>query len=231
MAAQQDRLSRHWHLHAANAKRGPVGAGGQVVHHRLHGRGIGGRAPGNAQAELEQRVVQQALLDHLVGKPEMPSVKNLELGLHAEFRDAFGTSTQGRRGGHVNGVTVAEIQRAAIERADVRQQFLHMHQPRQRADQIGGRAKVQRRLTATDFQVAPHAGRQVDDDVHTRVADARHHLAVQGRVTAALAGLRVTHMAVHHGGTGLGRLHRRRGDLRGRDGNGRMFVHRVAGAG
>ena len=231
MAAQQHRLSGHRHLHAANAEASPGGTRGQVVDHRLHGGGVRRRTPGDAQAKLEQRVMQQALLDHLVGKPEVTRVKNLQLGLDAKFRDAFGTRTQGRRGGHVNNVAVAKVQGAAVERANIGQQFFHMHQPRQRAHQISRRAKGQRRLAGANFQVAAHAGCQVDDDVHAGIADARHHLAVQRWVAAAFARVGVTHMAVHHGRTRFGSLYRRRRNLCGCDRNGRMLVHCVASTG
>ncbi|MCY1400346.1 hypothetical protein D9M71_154250 [compost metagenome] len=82
-----------------------------------------------------------------------------------------------------------------------------MGQAGQRADQIGVRAEFHRVLARADFQVAAHAGGEVDDDVHVRLADALHHFAVQRHVTAELAGLRVAHMAVNHGGTGLGGFH------------------------
>ena len=175
--------------------------------------------------------MQQAFLDHLLGKPQMAGVKNFQLGFDAQFGDAFGPRAQRNRGGDVNGVAVAKVEGAAIQGADFGQQLLDMDQPRQGADQVGVGAELCGRFAGSDFQVAAHAGGQVDDDVHARIADAVHHLGVQGRVAAELARLGVAHVAVHHGRTGLGRLDCGSGDLRGGDGHMRAFASGVSGAG
>jgi hypothetical protein len=64
-------------------------------------------------------------------------VENFQLGFHAQLGDAFGAGAQLRRGGHVDGVAVAEVEGAAIEGADFRQQFFDVGQALQRADQVG----------------------------------------------------------------------------------------------
>ena len=145
--------------------------------------------------------------------------------------NALGAGAQLRRGGHVNGVAIAEVQRAAIEGADFRQQFFDVSQAGQRADQVGVRAELHRVLAGADFQVAAHAGGEVDDDVDVGLADALHHFAVQRHVTAELAGLWVTHVAMHHGGAGLGGFHGRRSDLFRGDRHVRASGGRVASTG
>ncbi len=231
VAAEQHGLSDHRHLHAADAEAGPGDARRQVVGHGLHGRGIGWRAPGNAQAQLDQRVFQQALLEQLLGEPQVAGVEDFQLGLHAQLGDAFGAGTQLRRSGDIDEVAVAEIQGAAVQGADFRQQLLDMRQALQRADQVGAGAELQRLLAATDFQVAAHAGGEVDDHVGVALADALDHLAVQRHVAARLAGLRIAHMAVGNGGAGLGCLDGGGGDFLGRDRDGRVFADGVASAG
>lgn len=221
----------HRHLHATNAEAGPHGVGGQVVDHGFHGGGIGRRAPGNAQAQLEQRVIEQPFLDHLLGEPQVAGVEDFQLGLYAQFLDTFGAGTQLRRGGHVNGVAIAEVQRAAVQGADFRQQLFNVGQAGQRADQVGIGPELHGVLAATDLQVAAHAGGEVDDDVDVGLADALHHFAVQGHIAAELAGLWVAYMAMHHGGAGLGGLYRGGGDLFRGDRHVRASGGRVASTG
>src|SRR5215472_1422724 len=138
IAAQQHGLGHHGHLHAPDAEAGPDGARRQHVAHRLHGIRVRRRTPGNAEAELEhRRLLQQALLMHALGEPEMAGIEHLQLGLHAQLADPLGPGAQliGRR--DEDHVAVAEVQRAAVQRADLRQQLLDMHQALQRIDEIG----------------------------------------------------------------------------------------------
>ena len=134
------------------------------------------------------------------------------------------------RRGDVDHVAVAEIQRAAIERADLRQQLLDMGQALDRADHIGRRAGLGR-LVVAHFEIAAHAGGEIDHHVGVAAADALDHFAVELDIAAALAGLGIAHMAMGDGGARLGRLDRRVGDLLRRDRNCRMLAHGVAGAG
>ena len=106
-----------------------------------------------------------------------------------------------------------------------------MGQALQRADQVGARAELQRRFTRADFQVAAHAGSEVDDDVHVGFTDAFHDFAVQRHIAAEAAGLRVADVAVDHGGAGLGGLDGGFGDLFGGDRDQVAFRGGVAGAG
>src|SRR6218665_3381023 len=232
MPAEQHRLREHRHLHAPDAEAGPVRARRQVVNHGLHRASVCRGTPGNTEAQLKQwRIVEQPFLEQLLGEPQMAGVEYLQLGLEAERLYAFGGGPQLRWRRHVDVVAVTEVERAAIERADFRQQFLDMHQPGQPADQIGALAETHRLLTGADLQIAPHAGRQIDDDIGVGAANAVNHFAVQIRVTAATTRLRVAHMAMRHRRTGLRRLDRRRRNLLGSDGNRRVFAHRVTCAG
>src|SRR5690606_30020313 len=126
---------------------------------------------------------------------------------------------------------VAEVEGAAVQGADLRQQFLHMRQAGQWADQVSVGAEVHRVLAATDFQVAAHAGGEVDDDVDVGLADALHHFTVQGYIAAEFAGVRVAYMAVHHGGAGLGGFYCGGGNLFGGDRHVRASGGRVASTG
>src|SRR6218665_266989 len=232
MPAEQHRRREHRHLHAPDAEAGPVRARRQVVNHGLHRASVCRGTPGNTEAQLKQwRIVEQTFLEQLLGEPQMPGVEYLQLGLDAERLYAFGAGAQLRGRRHVDVVAVTEVERAAIERADFRQQFLDMHQPGQPADQIGALAETHRLLTGADLQIAPHAGRQVDDDIGVGAANAVNHIAVQIRVAAATPRLRVAHMAMRHRRTGLCRLDRRRRNLLGRDGNRRVFANRITCAG
>jgi hypothetical protein len=85
--------------------------------------------------------------------------------------------------------------------------------------------------TATESQIAPHAGGQIDNHVGIRCANALDHLPVKGRIPRADAGLGVANVAVGNGGTRPGSLQRRLGDLLRRDRNRRVLGHRVTGAG
>ncbi|MNE45198.1 hypothetical protein D3C80_1394720 [compost metagenome] len=106
-----------------------------------------------------------------------------------------------------------------------------MGQASQRADQVGVEAEIHGAFTRADFQVATHAGGQVDDDVHVGLANTLHHFTVQRHIAAELAGFGVADMAMHHGGAGLRRFHRGEGDLLGRDRDQMALARGVAGTG
>ena len=161
----------------------------------------------------------------------MAGVKDFKLCFDTQLGNALGAGAQGGGGGDVNRVAVAKIERAAVQGADFGQQLLHMDEARHGANQVGVGAEVGGVLACADFQIAAHAGGQVDDDVYARITDAVHHLGIEGRVAAEFAGLGVAYMAVHHGGAGLGGLYRRCRNLRGRDWNGRVLADGVARAG
>src|SRR5882724_1718436 len=231
VAAEQDSLRHHRHLHAADAESGPMAVGGQLIDEGLHRRRIRRRAPGNAEADLEQRRLrQQPFLHHLLGEPEMAGIEYFELRLDAELVDPPGALAQILRRGDVDHVAVAEIQRAAIERANFRQQLFDMDEPLERSHHVRRRAGLGR-LVVPHLEVATHAGGEIDHHVGAAAADALDDFAVEGGIAAALAGLGIAHVDVGDRGAGLGRLDGGIGDLLGGHGNGRMLAHGVAGAG
>ena len=130
-----------------------------------------------------------------------------------------------------DGVAVAEVQRAAVQRADFGAEFLHMDQPLLRAHAIRAGAEVEGLLAGAHLHVAAHAGGEVDDDFLVLGADALHHLGVIFDLAGALAGRGFAHVAVHDGGAGAGRLQRGIGDLLRRHRNGRVLADGVARAG
>ena len=99
---------------------------------------------------------------------------------------------------------VAEIQAAAIQGTNVRQEFFYVGKPGQRAHQIGVGAESHGVLIGTDFEVPAHAGGEVDDDVGARAADAVDYLTVEFHVTAAPACFGVTDVTVRDGGACFG---------------------------
>src|SRR5262245_12942879 len=71
VAAEQDGLRHHRHLHAADAEARPVRVGGDHVGHALHRRGVGCGSPRDVEADLEERrFLQQPFGQHLVGEAQ-----------------------------------------------------------------------------------------------------------------------------------------------------------------
>ena len=180
-----------------------------------------GRAPRNAEAELEQRrIVDQAFGAKLLGEPEIAGIEDLHLRLDAIGLDEPGLFAQLRRRLHDDGVAVAEIERAAIERADFRAQLGDMEEPLDRADEIGACASLNfiGLFAGADLEIAAHAGGEVDDDVLVLGADALDDFAIEMDAAGALAGLGIAHMAMDDRRACSGRFQRRIGDLLRRDG-------------
>ncbi len=175
--------------------------------------------------------MQQALFDHLLGEPQVAGIENLQLCLHAQFGNVLGASAQLLRGRDVDRVAIAEIERAAVERANLGQQLFDVGQAGQRPDQIGAGAELHWGFIWADFQIAAHAGSEVDDDVDVGFANTLHDLAIQRHVTAELAGLWVAHMAVDYSGPGFGSLDGGGGDLFRGDGHPLALAGGVARAG
>ena len=124
----------------------------------------------------------------------------------------------------------AEVQGAAVEAADLRADVLDVGQALQRADHVGA-GTADGRVLVQGIPVAAHAGGQVDHHVGLAVADPLDHLAVERDVARRRPGLRVAHVAVGDGGTGLGGLDRGIGDLLRGDRDRRVLVDGIAGAG
>src|SRR5699024_5208979 len=122
MAARHHGLRHHRHLHATNAERSPVSVFRQPVAHGEQGARLGLGTPRNAQAKLEQRIaVNQSFLNQLAGEPDMTQVKAFQLRLHTGLLHQCRMFAQPV--GTVDVNHVPEIEAAAIQRADFRQQF------------------------------------------------------------------------------------------------------------
>jgi hypothetical protein len=158
----------------------------------------------------------------------MAELEALDLGLDADGLDALRHLAQEVAGGHEQ--AVAEVEGAAVERADLRSQFLDMGDALGRIGHVGAAATLGGVFWVKE-EVAAHAGGEVDDDIDAAVTDALHGFAVVLELAAGLAGLGVAHMKMRDGGARLGRLDRRLGDLFRRHRNGRVLADRVAGAG
>src|SRR5882757_2101962 len=213
VAAEQHRLGHPGQLVAADGEGGPLRVPGQQVHHRLQQLGLGWGTVRDTHAQLEQRRrVDQPLGDHLLGEPQVAGIEDLQLRFHPELLDALRADPQHVRGGDVELAALAEVQRAAVQGADVRQQLLDVRQPVQPVDQVGSVHRLERVLLV-DHQVATHPGGQVDHHVDAAVLDPPDHLPVQRDLPGWAAGLDVPDVDVHHRRAGVGRLDRRGGDL------------------
>ena len=198
--------------------------------HRHRGKRIIWRAIGDAHAQLDHhRIIEQPIPDQLLHEHQMPGIEHFEFGPHAKPLHFGGHGAQhaGRVGHHVIGF--GKVHRAAIERADFGQQFLHMEQPLHRADHVGAR-RIEREgvLARAEHDIAAHSGGQIDHHIGIAGAHPLHHFAVKRHIAAALASFRIAHMDMRNRRPGACRLDRGIGDLRGRDGDSRVLVHRGA---
>ena len=136
--AEQHRLRDPRHLHPAERERRPDRVVGQLVDHRREQRRVGGCAVRDVHAELEhRRRVDQPLLDQLAAEPQVAGVEDLHLDAHAELLDALGAVAQDVRRADVDQAALAEVEAAAVERADVGQQLLDVREPLDAVDQVG----------------------------------------------------------------------------------------------
>ncbi len=137
------------------------------------------RAPWNTHAQLHQnRVIKQALLLQPLGERQMAGVENLDLRAHAKplYLPGHFPEHGGRVGHHI--IAFTEIHRAAIQRADFRQEFSNMRKPFRCARHIGlGGIGRQRGFCRPKDQIAADTCRQVQHDIDTRRPDVVHNLA------------------------------------------------------
>ena len=232
MAAEQDRLRGEGHLVAADREGRPVGARRQHVDAGLEHAHVRRRRPGDAETELEQgRVVEQVLAQHLQGEAQVSGVEDLQFRLDAEFANPQRAPAEHVGRGNVDEAAFPEVVRAAVQRADLGQQFLDVGQALHGTHEVRVLAELGGGLVGADHQVAAHSRGEVDDDVGVAVADPRHHFPIERNVATSFAGGRVAHMAVHDRRPGLGGVEGRSGDLGRRNGYVRVFADRVAGPG
>ena len=178
----------------------------------------------------QRRRFDQTFGDQLRGEPKVATVEYLHLRLHAQLLDPLGHGAQhiGRLNDHR--IAVAEIQRAAVQGANFRFQRLDVGQALGGVDHVAAGVHF-RWIVVIDVKVTTHARGQVDDRLAAAGAQPFHHLAIEGHVAAALAGLRITHVTVNHGRPGGFGLETGLGDLAWGHGNGGVFVNGVTGAG
>jgi hypothetical protein len=139
-------------------------------------------------------------------------VEDLHLRADTELLDLLGPLAQHVGRADVDQAALAEVEAAAVERADVGEQLLDVREPVHSADQVGALHEG-RGVVRVEHEVAAHARRGVDDDVDVRRADPLDHLAVQRHVPRPLAAPGIAHVDVHDGGPCSCRRDARLGDL------------------
>ena len=191
------------------------------------------RAIGDAHAQLDHHgIIQQTVADHLLHEDKVAGVEDFQFRSHAKALHFSGHGAQrtGRVGHHIIGF--GEVHRAAIERANLRQQFLHMEKSLHRADHVSaGRIEREGIFARAKDDIAAHTGGQVDHDVRVAGAYPLHHFAVEPDVPAALTRFGITHMDMGNCGPCARRFNRGIGDLCGGDGQSGMLICGGARAG
>lgn len=99
------------------------------------------------------------------------------------------------------------------------------------ADTVRISSEVHGVFIGSEKKITPHAGGEVDDDVHLVVTYARDHFRKKVRPATGLAGVRIPDMNMNDSCTGLCSFYGSICNFLGSDRNGRMFTHAVAGAG
>src|SRR3981081_1546683 len=186
VAPEEYRLRDPRHLHAAHRERGPQAILGQVVPHGQQVADVRGHAVRDAGAQLDHRRSRdQAFLEHLLHEPEVTGIKYFQLHLHAQLAQDAGTLAAVIGRGNVGAVAIAEVERAAIERGDVRTvqplaaQVDDVPHALFLADEVGARRGRVRKPPVADTDITPHAAVQGDGDVHTAPAAAPYRSAVE----------------------------------------------------
>jgi hypothetical protein len=111
-------------------------------------------------------------------------------------------------------IGLGEVHGAAIEGADFGQAFGDV------GHSLGGAGHIdtlvlqrQRCLGGAEYQIAAHAGGQVDHHVGVGGTDAIDDRAVILRIARRGAGVRIAHVAMHHGGASTGGVEGAVGDV------------------
>ena len=153
----------------------------------------------------------------LRGERGVADLEALELGLDARLRDAGRHLAEHRRRRDVT--PGAKVQRAAVQRADLRLEELHVLQPQVRVHHVvvwpdGGDVAV-RVLRGLVEHVAAHPAGDVDHDVGLGLADALDDLGVVVELAARRPRVRLADVEVGDGGAGITSLDAGVGDLLG----------------
>ena len=194
-----------------------MGVGRQHCAQRNHRFRFRRRTAVDAQAELEQRIAGHCAARYQFQRDaDLAHVEHFKLGFHAPFHGVSRHDFQ--IGGAVDRQEVAEIHAAAIERAQLRAQPVHMFHALIGSGHVGA-VDHDRRIFRIQAELSAHAAGEVENDIDIRSADAFHHLVVIFKFPAARAGLRIANMDVHDCGAGAGCLQAGGGDLGGRHRN------------
>src|SRR5437773_6156541 len=171
VAAREHRHGHVCELHATDGERREDRPWRQLRDHAQERERVIRRPVRDAHAELdERRLVDEALLDQLLDHDQVPGVEHLKLWANTQRLDLrrHGADHRWRVGHHVVAAG-GEVHRAAVDRADLRQQLLDMSQPFRCAGHVSAFARGwQRVFVAAEHEVSSHAGRKVQNNVYVR---------------------------------------------------------------
>ena len=160
----------------------------------------------------------------------MTQIKHLHFGLDAYFGVTRSHSAQHVRCLDIDVIGIVEVDRAAIERRNIRPQEFNMRHTFLGTDEISPLAR-NLRIVVIDHQITTHTGSQIDQHISATVPDKLHGLFEEIDVPTAFAGLGITDMQMHNCCTRVRRFNGRVGNLLGGDGNRRMLIYRISCAG
>ena len=216
VAAEQDRLGHPRHLHRAERERRPHGVLRELL--RPSPPASPGRPGAPYGMPMQSWYIAGASIrpssTRVLANHRWPVSKISISTADAELLDLLGALAEHVRGADVDQAALAEVEAAAVERADVGEQLLDVGEPVDAAHQVGA-VDERRRVVRVEHQVAAHAGGGVDDDVDVGGPDPLDDLAVERDVPGALAGLWVADVDVDDRGPGACRGDAGLGDLLG----------------
>jgi hypothetical protein len=171
-------------LSPTDGERGEDAVGRELVHESEQRARVVRSSVGDAHAELQhRRLVDEPLLDELLREHEVPGVEDLDLRANAELADLARHLTQHRGRIRHDVVAFGEVHRPAVERADLGSQLGDVLEALGRTRHVGSlEVRRERRVDASQHEVAPHACGEVEHHVHVRRADPLDDLAIEGRV-------------------------------------------------
>ena len=126
---------------------------------------------------------------------------------------------------------VTEVQAAAVQRAQLRQQLAHRLVALGRCLQVGALEPVDHAVADLGEQVAAAAGGDVDHRVDIGLADALDDFTEMIGGVADAAGFRIANVQMDDAGPGTGGVQRTVGDLLRSDRKIRMLAGSIAGTG
>ena len=157
----------------------------------------------------------------------MTQIKHLHFGLDAYFGVTRSHGAQHVRCLDIDVIGIVEVDRAAIERRNIRPQEFNMRHTFLGTDEISPLAR-DLRIVVIDHQITTHTGSQIDQHISATVPDKLHGLFEEIDVPTAFAGLGITDMQMHNCCTRVRRLNSRVGNLFRCDRDGRVLVDCVS---